>query len=1066
MQAATCATGERCRPVPSRASVRHETRAAALLFIIFAWHSLGAAAADVAIPSACMPHPEDYTHMWWAEGFPAHTPGAPWLRVIQTGSYAVALDTRAMRIVHLGQISTKIGYEDCARTDNMIWQALPSADLGLLIEADGKVYRCVGGADWGQFWGPRIVESGRWVQRADVTHLRFADDAGNVLNVDARFETVAWPDRLALILAARPGVRPIAAGEECFGRIGGGFGLDGENHFEIPHSNEIDPEHLTLEFWAFVPANHRVSNRTFPWLACKNRNEHAEGNYGIVIMDGTPQARMNIGGGRENAFIAEARPGQMKTDAWNHLVLTYDGASLKFYVNGDLSGEREIGRKRVAGRDGLVFGRRQDNSGDGYHFRGAIDEIRVYRRALSKAEVRERFAAPESSSMSKGEFREWGFRPDGHASAVLPREGWSDGAIEIGLTTPDGSARQRWELPVGDRWQSDQWREAAIIVGAWGAEAGKAGGSGEGRRKLSIHSMVKAPLPMIEVAASENPGGAARTVTYDTARGWHCVNLDGIEPAMPSVGGAAMQNDAIERVRLVLSNPSPQAEMARILFEKNGRGFRQRIGAAITGISAILRDPNGSPTGIPVQLSKNWHGRAEGGVYSGVWFHGFSQMRIPARTDIQLELTLCYGHWGGVAAASHAQLCLIGWGSNQLWDQSAVGSWGESICYEPDQAQAQAGILDVRPLMVKSISGNRPWGWTHNVGGGDFFRLFDPGGNRMFPGRMRTAYSRHGPCLTEVTYAGRTADVVEHAATVSLGRTDDLVRGTYRLRMDVKKPIAFSRFVIFQIGADSYSYARERRMALGDENGMTREWKTQWGGDVYRMAAVECGGRVPWVSLHDAARRPGLDTDGALANRGLVIRSWDARLGGRKASPWVAERGARARGEGTSTADVLPPPDVNRLEPGDFVDATIQHIIVPQYATDYYGPNKGLKAALEVSENTWALIHREAVGNDRAVAVTVGNLEALYPAVRVRATDGRAECSLKGGAGYVPVTFAGVPSAGGVLSIDGKPLDQTVHGRDFWQADYDPRSGTWEITFSIPEAGGKLRHLLFECRRQ
>ena len=32
-----------------------------------------------------MPRVEDYTHMWWAEGFPAHSPDAPWLRVIQTG---------------------------------------------------------------------------------------------------------------------------------------------------------------------------------------------------------------------------------------------------------------------------------------------------------------------------------------------------------------------------------------------------------------------------------------------------------------------------------------------------------------------------------------------------------------------------------------------------------------------------------------------------------------------------------------------------------------------------------------------------------------------------------------------------------------------------------------------------------------------------------------------------------------------------------------------------------------------------------------------------------------------
>lgn len=66
------------------------------------------------------------------------------------------------------------------------------------------------------------------------------------------------------------------------------------------------------------------------------------------------------------------------------------------------------------------------------------------------------------------------------------------------------------------------------------------------------------------------------------------------------------------------------------------------------------------------------------------------------QSSVELELTLVYGHWGGIAAASHAQLCLIGWGSNQLWEESALGSWGESVCYEPDQVQRGCTIMDVQ----------------------------------------------------------------------------------------------------------------------------------------------------------------------------------------------------------------------------------------------------------------------------------------------------------------------------------------------------------------------------------
>ena len=332
---------------------------------------------------------------------------------------------------------------------------------------------------------------------------------------------------------------------------------------------------------------------------------------------------------------------------------------------------------------------------------------------------------------------------------------------------------------------------------------------------------------------------------YEPARGWHRVNLDGVIPVEPP-GPDENGSNAIERVRLLLANPDSTEQVARLLFAKTGRGIRVRHGAPITGISAVLRDVDGNPTGIPVQLSKNWHNRPEGGTYGGAWFHGFSHVRLAPKATVELELTIAYAHWGGVAAASHAQLCLIGWGSNQLWDQSALGAWGESICYEPDQAQAHVAILDVRPVMVRSMNRNLPWNWTHNVGGGDFFRLFDSGGNRVFPVRMRTAYLRQGPCLTEVTYAGHTTTAIEHSATVSLARTDDVVRGIYRLRMDVKEALDFSRFVIFQIGADTYSYTGERKMALGSETGVLREWDTQWGGDRYRTDPIECTGRVPW----------------------------------------------------------------------------------------------------------------------------------------------------------------------------------------------------------------------------
>ena len=786
--------------------------------ILIAWLccvSLRAASQSAPDPVAIMRRVADYTQMWWADGFPSHTPSAPWLRCVQTGSYAFALNTETMRVPHFGAVNGA-GYDAATLLDDRTWQSLPAAELALSITVEGKTYRCTAGGKWSRWSGPRLIESGRFFQRADVTDLVFTAEDGARLNLEARFETAVWPDRLALILAARP----------------------------------------------------------------------------------------------------------------------------------------------------------------------------------------------------------------------KPGEQWRSAAMEISLTTAKGRLHQRWEQGAAEAWGDGKWSQVLLALDPLGFTTEES----------------KSP---ITAQATEIPNGAARPVEYDAAVGWHRINLDGIEPIVPP-GGKAPSNDAIERVKLVLSNPSDREQLARLMFEKTARGFRQRIGSAITGVSAILRDSSGSPTGIPVQLSKNWHNKPEGGVYADQWLHAISQVRLPAKTTVELELTLAYGHWGGVAAASHAQLCLIGWGSNQLWNQSALGAWGESICFEPDQVQANCTITDVRPVMVRSTGKGDPWGWTSNVGGGDFFRFFDTAGKRIAHAGMRTLYYRQGPCLTEVTYAGRIGDAITHATTVSLARTDDIVRGVYRLRLDAKKVADFSRFVVFQVGADTYNSTSERKLAVGNETGLMKEWDARWGGNAYRAEPMECTGRIPWASLHDAVPREN-QKPGAWANRGIIIRSWKARLGGKEAAPWIGERGLTLHRADSSTLDIVPPPGVTRFEPGDFIEATIEHIVMPQFAKDYYGPNNALRAALETDGNTWRMIHREATGNDRRVEMKTGALVRTHPAITISAAADTAELTLTGGLGYVPVTFTGLTSPSGyALLFDGKPVNQSTHGNDFWQTDYDPATKRWSRTYNVP----------------
>jgi len=74
------------------------------------------------------------------------------------------------------------------------------------------------------------------------------------------------------------------------------------------------------------------------------------------------------------------------TGVWNHVVGLYDGQYLLFYLNGVLASNASVGSYAVMpGSNSLVIGR--DDPQAGRFFNGTIDEVRVYNRSLSSAEV-------------------------------------------------------------------------------------------------------------------------------------------------------------------------------------------------------------------------------------------------------------------------------------------------------------------------------------------------------------------------------------------------------------------------------------------------------------------------------------------------------------------------------------------------------------------------------------------------------------------------------------------------------------------------------------------------------
>lgn len=72
---------------------------------------------------------------------------------------------------------------------------------------------------------------------------------------------------------------------------------------------------------------------------------------------------------------------------WYHVAATYDGTTLKLYVNGQPDASASRALNTIINQDGLLIGTSPPN--DGWHgfFNGRIDDVAVYNRALSAEEI-------------------------------------------------------------------------------------------------------------------------------------------------------------------------------------------------------------------------------------------------------------------------------------------------------------------------------------------------------------------------------------------------------------------------------------------------------------------------------------------------------------------------------------------------------------------------------------------------------------------------------------------------------------------------------------------------------
>ena len=966
---------------------------------------------------------DEYTFCSWLNGWRKNeNESSNDIFGIETNNFGFTLDLDDFKRSGFSRWQGGLTYESAVNRSAATLKSLPKANLQIEIEVDNTNYvanACRAGLDKGKspLSYANLFESGRHTQHFRFEELDFRNAAGQKLNCDADLSLVAWSDSLTFNLTASP-FRPFQDGVRA-GVAGNGLAIL-KKPVVVKHRSEFDNPVMSLETWVKIPDSLDNKNRS-SWIVCKNGLANFDGNFGFKLQGSSAfAATMNIGGGRQNTHVI--RSGTMKRNQWNYLAMTYDGAKMVFYINGKKAGEKSINKKRKPKSGPLIIGNAVPlNVGD-RTLKGVVDQVRIWNHAFDEKQIA-RLNRDNGLVVDK---RRPGANPRlvSNEGLVLNEDFENRGKLREKLTLKNANVRLAFST------ESGTWQKQSTIK-QWVAGDTKT-------TTLTCNFYVEDSAPP---ARSLIANGKQNPVAFNLQKNCYASHVTKLNRKW-KIGYTDIRDYDEFKIKV------PGSESTR------SQPFLLHLSdvANITGVCPILCYADGTPTGTPVQLSKNWHDETVGNYL-------MAYTRLPAsKTEQTYLLRLAYGFYGTLPSASHSQLSLVGYGSrnNGRWDQLAIGCFGETICFDLDMSCVENTITDIRLLMARDGAQGKKWSWTDAGWGGDWLNIVGNRQQKLFPKEMKTAYLSQGPCLTDARHSGvyGANREVRFTTQIQTLRTDDYSRSFQNFRYDFDTDIAAEKATIFKLGRTS-KYTTPV-IAYGNSNGLIKRQSEPSGlkeGYIF-VGDTTFTGPGPWWVAFPGGRSSG--KHGGTGYKALIIRKFEAVVDGKKqtAPAFRAIQYKSQNSEPNLDFELLASAGKPAFKQGDFIDMELELITLPNSAADYYGPNEAFRKHLQANPSSWKTTFREAKQNDLQVNVTGGKLVNSYP-ISIAATAPEVIVDIRGGVGAVPVSFSGLSSAAGrtlYQVVDGKrqKFDQSVHGNDFWQTDYDPSTRTFKLTFNLP----------------
>ncbi len=176
------------------------------------------------------------------------------------------------------------------------------------------------------------------------------------------------------------------------GKYGRALSFDGVNDLvTIADAASLDlTTGMTLEAWVRPTA---LSG----WRTVAMKEVSGGLVYALYAHDNAPKPAVYARIAGKSLSDTTSGTASLPLNTWTHLAATYDGTTIRLYVNGVQTGSRAASGSIAGSSSPLRIG---GNAVWGEHFAGLIDEVRIYNRALDAGAIQADMATPVENAIT------------------------------------------------------------------------------------------------------------------------------------------------------------------------------------------------------------------------------------------------------------------------------------------------------------------------------------------------------------------------------------------------------------------------------------------------------------------------------------------------------------------------------------------------------------------------------------------------------------------------------------------------------------------------------------------